>query len=65
MLTVYLILQMVFVEGEYIGSVPVPYAFYSIEACEDNKLPFSSTHPPKDEKTRYAYVCSEYNPKVI
>ena len=64
MLTVYLLLQMVIVNGEYIGSIPVPYAFYSIEACEDNKMAFASTHPPKDANTKHAYVCSEYNPQV-
>ena len=47
-----------------IGSVPVPYIFYSMSACEDSKMPFASTHPPKDENTKHAYVCSEYNPQV-
>jgi hypothetical protein len=64
MLTVYVLLQMLIVNGEYIGSVPVPYVFYSMAACEDSKMPFASTHPPKDENTKHAYVCTEYNPQV-
>jgi hypothetical protein len=64
MLTVYLILQMVFVDGEYIGSVPAPYAFYDIEACEDNKLSFAVNHLPKEENIKHSYSCVEYNPQV-
>jgi len=64
MLTVYLLLQMVIVNGEYIGSVPVPYAFYTLAECEDNKLAFASTHLPTDENVSHAYACSAYNPSV-
>lgn len=64
MLTMYLILQMVFVDGEYLGSVPAPYAFYDLSTCEDNKLSFAVNHLPKEENIKHTYTCVEYNPTI-
>ena len=55
---------MVFVDGEYIGSVPAPYAFYDLITCEDNKLSFAVNHLPKEENIKHTYTCVEYNPTI-
>ena len=66
MLTVYLILQVIMVDGNYAGSVPVPIAYYDMASCELGARDWVHEHGGESlgDDTTVAYVCSEYNPTI-
>lgn len=57
-MTAYLIVQMLIVNGNFIGAQPLPFAYQSMEMCEEKKYIYQTKHSPVDtEQDTWLYHC--------
>ena len=64
-MTAYLIVQMLIVNGNFVGAQPLPFAYQSMEMCEEKKYVYETKHAPADTvEDRWLHTCMPFKATV-
>jgi hypothetical protein len=56
---------MLIVNGDFIGAQPLPFAYQSMEMCEEKKYIYQTKHSPMDtEQDTWLYHCVAFKATV-